>query len=77
MSLVDLMASLSSVECSFEDSKNSRISTTNDDEHRGSETWQVSGPKTRQGDGVEKQHVVEDELESQIPFGEFDPELGI
>jgi len=67
VSLVDLMVSPSSVECSFEDSK-TRISTTKDDEHSGSKIRQASGLETHQGDGVEKQHIVEDELESQDTF---------
>jgi hypothetical protein len=56
------MASPSSLKCSYEDSKDSKIDVTNDDEHSGLETRQAngletrqdSGSKTRQGDGVEK-----------------------
>jgi hypothetical protein len=67
------MASPFSLECSFEDSRDSRIFATNDDEcsgseirqGSGSESWQDSGSEIRQGDGVERWQVLEDELESQ------------
>jgi hypothetical protein len=74
MSLVDLMASLFSPKCSFEDSRDSRIFATNDDEHSGSKTQQDSGQNTWQGDGVEKWQVVENESESQnIPWQVLTP----
>ncbi len=78
------MASLSSLEYSSKDSRESIISTTNDDEHSGSkilqvnalETWQDSRSKTWQGDDVEKWHVVQDELEFQATFWQIQPRFG-
>jgi hypothetical protein len=43
MSLANLMASLSSLECSYEDSKDSKKIATNDDEHSGSKILQANG----------------------------------
>jgi hypothetical protein len=41
-----LDGSLSSLECSYEDSRDSRIFATNDDEHSGSKTLQANGLET-------------------------------
>jgi hypothetical protein len=41
VSLVDLMASLSSLEYSSKDSRELIISTTNDDEHSGSKIYKL------------------------------------